>query len=52
MAAIYAISEPNILGFWKFFSGLMAKLTKQPLVQDYDPNTPLVMLIDILVTIC
>jgi len=41
MAAIYTIFELNILGFQKFFSGLTAEPTNQPLVQDYDPNTPL-----------
>jgi len=41
MAAIYSIFEPNIFGFQIFFSGLMAKPTNQPLVQDYDPDTPL-----------
>ena len=43
MAAIYAIFEPNILGFQNFFSSLMAKPTNWPPVQDYNPNTPLIL---------
>jgi len=41
MAAIYVIFGPNILGFQIFFSGLTAEPTNRPLVQDYDPDTPL-----------
>jgi len=41
MAAIYTIFELNILGFQKFFRGLTAEPTNQPLVWDYDPDTPL-----------
>jgi len=41
MAAIYAIFEPNILGFQKIFSGLTAEPTNRPPVRDYDPDTPL-----------
>jgi len=41
MAAIYAIFEPNILGFQFFFSGLTAEPTNRPPVRDYDPDTPL-----------
>jgi len=41
MAAIYAIFEPNILGFQFFFSSLTAEPTNRPPVRDYDPDTPL-----------
>ena len=43
MVAIYGIFEPNILGFQKNFSSLTAEPTNWPLVQDYDPNTPLTL---------
>jgi hypothetical protein len=41
MAAICSIFEANILWFQNLFSSLMAEPTNLPLVQDYDPNTPL-----------
>ena len=43
MAAIYAIFEPNILGFQFFFSILTAEPTNRPPVRDYDPDTPLAL---------